>query len=93
MGGMNLKRQTAMKGIMNPAQTFVSTEILAGTIFSVVQYLALQRYMLLHNTFCNYIVKYNMNKEPLCLLCYLSQFKEVVCCLSVQHCLKVMDLK
>jgi hypothetical protein len=93
MGEMNLKRQTAIKGTMNYAKTFVSTEIFAGAMISVVQYLAPLRYMLLHNTFCNFIVKYNMNKEPLCLLCYLSQFEEVVCRRSVQHCLKVMDLK
>jgi hypothetical protein len=40
MGGLNLKRQTAIKGTMNHAKTSVSTEIFAGAIISVVQYMA-----------------------------------------------------
>jgi hypothetical protein len=40
MGVMNWKRPTAMKGTMNRAKTSFSTEIFAGAIISVVQYLA-----------------------------------------------------
>jgi hypothetical protein len=39
MGGMNKKRLTAIKGTMNHAKTSFSTEIFAGAIISVVQYL------------------------------------------------------
>jgi hypothetical protein len=39
MGGMN----HAIKGTMNHAKTSFSTEIFAGAIISVVQYLALLR--------------------------------------------------
>jgi hypothetical protein len=44
MGRMNLKRPTAIKGTMNHAKTSFSTEICAGAINSVVQYLAPLRY-------------------------------------------------
>jgi hypothetical protein len=37
MGGMNLKRPTAIKGTVNHAKTSVSTEICDGAIISVVQ--------------------------------------------------------
>jgi hypothetical protein len=40
MGGMNWKRQTAIKGTMNHAKTSFSTEMFAGAIMSVVQCLA-----------------------------------------------------
>jgi hypothetical protein len=45
MGGMNYKCPTAIKGAMNHAQTSFSTEICAGAILSVVQYLAPLRYV------------------------------------------------
>jgi hypothetical protein len=44
MGGMNLKRPTAMTGTMNHATTSFSKEIFAGAMISVVQYLALLLY-------------------------------------------------
>jgi hypothetical protein len=40
MGGMNERRPTAIKGTMNHAKTSFGTEICAGIIISVVQYLA-----------------------------------------------------
>jgi hypothetical protein len=40
MGGMNWKRPTTIKGTMHHARTSFSTEILAGAMISVVQYLA-----------------------------------------------------
>jgi hypothetical protein len=40
MGGMNWKRPTAIKGTMHHAKTSFSTEIFAGAIISVLQYLA-----------------------------------------------------
>jgi hypothetical protein len=45
MGGMNKKCPTAIKGTMNHAKTSCSTEIFAGEIISVVQYLAPLRYL------------------------------------------------
>jgi hypothetical protein len=45
MGEMNWKRPTATQGTMNHAKTSFSTEISAGAIISVVQYLALLRYL------------------------------------------------
>jgi hypothetical protein len=45
MGGMNWKRPTAFIGTMNHAKTPFSTEICAGAIISVVQYLAPLRYL------------------------------------------------
>jgi hypothetical protein len=47
MGGMNSKRPTAIKGTMNHAKTSASREIFAGTIISMVQYLAPLRYVFL----------------------------------------------
>jgi hypothetical protein len=44
MGGMNLKRLTAIKGTLNHAKTSFSTEIFAGAIIGVVQYFAPLRY-------------------------------------------------
>jgi hypothetical protein len=46
MGGMNQKRPTAIKGTMNHADASFSTEICAGAIISVVQYLAPLRFSL-----------------------------------------------
>jgi hypothetical protein len=40
MGGMNLKRPTAIEGSMNHAKTSFSTEICAGAVISVVPCLA-----------------------------------------------------
>jgi hypothetical protein len=44
MGGMNWKCSTAIKGTVNHAKTSFSTEIFAGAIISVIQYLAPLRY-------------------------------------------------
>jgi hypothetical protein len=44
MGGMNYERPTAIKVTMNHANTSFSTEIFAGAIISVVQYLGTLRY-------------------------------------------------
>jgi hypothetical protein len=44
MGGMNWKRPTAIKGTMNHAKTSFSTEICAGALNSVVQYLVPLQY-------------------------------------------------
>jgi hypothetical protein len=41
---LNWKRPTAIKGTMNHAKTSYSTEIFAGEIISVAQYLAPLRY-------------------------------------------------
>jgi hypothetical protein len=46
MGGMNMKRPTATKGTMSHAKTSFGTEIFAGAILCVVQYLAPLRYAL-----------------------------------------------
>jgi hypothetical protein len=43
-GGMNKKRPTAIKGTMDHTKKSFSTEIFAGAIISVVQYLAPLRY-------------------------------------------------
>jgi hypothetical protein len=51
-GGMNQKRPTAIQGTMNCAETSFGTEICAGAIISLVQYLAPLRYM--HVTFAPY---------------------------------------
>jgi hypothetical protein len=44
MGRSNWKRPTAIKGTMHHAKTSFSTEIFAGAILSVVQYLEPLRY-------------------------------------------------
>jgi hypothetical protein len=43
---MKYKRPTVIKGTMNHAKTSFSTEIFAGAIVSVVQYLAPLRYII-----------------------------------------------
>jgi hypothetical protein len=48
MGGMKRKRGTAIKGTMHHAKTSFSTEIFAGAILSVVQYLTPLRYCIGH---------------------------------------------
>jgi hypothetical protein len=45
MGGMNWKRPTAITGSVNHAKTSFSTEIFAGAIISMVQYLAPLRFI------------------------------------------------
>jgi hypothetical protein len=42
---MNKKRPTAIKGTMSHAKTSFSTDVFAGAIISVVQYLAPLRYI------------------------------------------------
>jgi hypothetical protein len=49
MGGMNKKRPTALTGTMNHAKTSVNTEIFAGAIITVVQYLAPLRYCTIYS--------------------------------------------
>jgi hypothetical protein len=63
MWGMNQKRLTAIKGSMNHAKTLFSTEIFAGAIVSVVQYLAPLRYSLRIKPIWAFVTKHYCNNS------------------------------